>query len=258
MTQTTAIVLAAGKGTRMKSDLPKVLFPVLGKAMIHWVLDALTAAGIHRKVVVVGYRADLVQAELAGRSGIQFALQAEQLGTGHAVQVCRPILAQDASDSHGGESQVLVVAGDSPLIQADSVRDLLSAFRDRQLDCLMGTLVKDNPRGLGRIVRDPQGHFQRIVEEKDATPQEREIREVNMSTYLFKLPALLWALDHLTNDNAQSEYYLTDCPAILLNVGRGVDAMAVLRACEALSINTIEELGQVESKMQELGYRCAN
>lgn len=251
MSQTMAVVLAAGRGTRMKSDLPKVLFPILGKPMIHWVLDALTTAGITRSIVVVGYRDDLVREELADRSGVEFAVQSEQLGTGHAVQMCREqIAAQDAP--------VLIVAGDSPLIQPLSIQRLISEFRKGPYACLLGTLVKDDPVGLGRIVRDSRGKFQHIVEEKDATPEQREIREVNMSTYLFAHDALLWGLSQLSNHNAQGEFYLTDCPALLLKRGELVDARPVLEGCEALSINTIDELGRVEARMLEMGYTWAN
>ncbi len=247
MTGPLAVVLAAGRGTRMKSDLPKVLFPVLGRPMIHWVLDALQAAGCQQSIVVVGYRADDVKQELAGRTGVSFAVQAEQLGTGHAVQMCR-----DQLENHSGT--VMVVAGDSPLIQSTSVQRLLSEFSKGQWSCLLGTLEKDNPAGLGRIVRDKSGKFERIVEQKDASPEQLQIREVNMSTYLFENQALLWALGQLSNSNAQGEFYLTDCPEILRKLGHRVDALSVLQACESLSINTIDELAQVEAKMQELGY----
>ncbi len=250
MTETTAVVLAAGKGTRMRSELPKVLFPVLGRAMIHWVLDALQSAGIRQIIVVVGYRAELVRNELSGR-GIDFVVQTEQLGTGHAVQMCRPQLEK-------GTNPVLVVAGDSPMIQASSVRELVEDFEDGGFGCLLGTLIKENPHGLGRIVRDSQNNFLRIVEHKDASLEQRQINEVNMSTYLFDRPSLLWALDNLKNNNSQAEYYLTDCPELLLNNGRKVDARPVLKACESLSINTIDELAMVESKMREMGYQCAN
>ncbi|MCA9180240.1 MAG: NTP transferase domain-containing protein, partial [Planctomycetales bacterium] len=138
----TAVVLAAGKGTRMKSDLPKVLFPVLGRAMIHWVLDALNASGIQRTIVVVGYRSEDVRSELSSRKGVSFALQAQQLGTGHAVEMCRTQLA-----THQGP--LLVVAGDSPLIQASSIRKILDRFRSGEWACLLGTLLKDDPAGLG-------------------------------------------------------------------------------------------------------------
>jgi bifunctional UDP-N-acetylglucosamine pyrophosphorylase/glucosamine-1-phosphate N-acetyltransferase len=242
-----AVVLAAGKGTRMKSELPKVMFPVLGRAMIHWVLDALNAAGIQQTIVVIGYRGDDVRRELAGRRGVTFALQTQQLGTGHAVEMCREQLAR-----HAGP--VLVVAGDSPLIQATSLRKLLQQFQSSDLACLLGTLLKEDPQGLGRIVRTPSGEFSRIVEHKDASLTERTIKEVNMSTYLFRAPDLLWALSKLENRNAQSEFYLTDCPQLLKADQRKVDALAVLEPCESLSINTIEELSIVEAKMRELGY----
>lgn len=251
MTAATAIVLAAGKGTRMKSALPKVLFPVLGRPMIHWVLDALESVGIRKKIVVVGYEADLVKQELANRSGVSFALQAQQLGTGHAVQMCRDQIAVDPGP-------ILVLAGDSPLVQADSLKQLLARFTEGNYDCLLGTLEKQNPHGLGRIVRNKHGKFERIVEEKDATAEEKLIREVNMSTYLFKSPALLNSLSKLSNGNAQGEFYLTDCPAILISEGGNVDAAPVLKPCEALSINTVEEAALVEQQMKELGYRCEN
>ena len=161
-------------------------------------------------------------------------------------------MCRDQLEKHSGT--VMVVAGDSPLIQSSSVKKLLSEFSNGEWSCLLGTLEKDNPAGLGRIVRDKSGKFERIVEQKDATPEQLQIREVNMSTYLFENQALLWALGKLSNSNAQGEFYLTDCPEILLGEGHRVDALSVLQACEALSINTIDELAHVESKMQELGY----
>lgn len=242
-----AIVLAAGRGTRMKSDLPKVLFPALGRAMVHWVIDALNQAGIQRIIVVVGYRADAVRSELADRKGVTFAEQTEQNGTGHAVQMCTDQLA-------GHDGPVLVVAGDSPLIQAESIKQLLSEFRSREYACLLGTLKKQDPTGLGRIVRGDDGAFQRIVEQKDASEAEARIQEVNMSTYLFSNKALLWALSQLNSDNAQGEYYLTDCPEILRNDGQLVDAACVLKPCESLSINTVDELKLVEDEMHKLNY----
>lgn len=252
MSKATAVVLAAGKGTRMKSELPKVLFPVLGRPMIHWVLDALACAGVERTIAVVGYREELVREEIGGREGVEFATQAEQLGTGHAVQMCKGQLAA------GNDGPVLVVAGDSPLIQATSIKRIIDEFQTGQWDCLLGTLLKDNPFGLGRIVRDSEGRFERIVEQKDASDAEKEICEVNMSTYAFRRDALLWAIDRLGNNNSQGEYYLTDCPALLLKEGKRVEAKPLLEQCESLSINTIDELAMVEAKMKELGYKCEN
>lgn len=251
MDSLTAIVLAAGKGTRMKSDLPKVVFPVLNRPMIHWVIDALERAGVSRILAVLGYRSELVRETLQDRSRVEFAIQDQQLGTGHAVQKCKELLRQ-------GSGPILIVAGDSPLLQPESISDLQKAFTNGNYACLLGTLMKENPTGLGRIVRNASGGFERIVEQKDATPEQLAIREVNMSTYLFERQSLLEALEHLKNDNAQSEYYLTDCPAWLLHQGRSVEAVAVLRDCEALSINTVDELGTVEAKMKEMGYACGN
>src|SRR5204862_933929 len=141
-----------------------------------------------------------------------FALQTERLGTGHAVKMAQPMLA-------GHRGPVAIVAGDSPMLQAASLRALLDHFERNQPACLLGTLHKANPQGLGRIVRDANGNFSGIVEEKDASDAQRQITEVNMSTYVFAGPELRHALDHLKNDNRQREYYLTDCPGILKNEG---------------------------------------
>jgi bifunctional UDP-N-acetylglucosamine pyrophosphorylase / glucosamine-1-phosphate N-acetyltransferase len=247
MSSPIAVVLAAGQGTRMKSDLPKVLFPVLGRPMIEFVLEALAAAGIERVIAVVGYRAEDVRAALASRRDVEFVLQTERLGTGHAVKMAAPLLL-------GHNGPVLVVTGDSPLIQPSSVTELLAYFESHQSACLLGTLHKANPAGLGRIVRDAAGGFLGIVEEKDATPMQRQITEVNMSTYLFDCRELLHALDQLKNDNRQKEFYLTDCPGILKAEGKRVEALPVLKECEALSINTLDELQSVEAEMRKLGY----
>lgn len=238
------LVMAAGKGTRMKSDLPKVLFPVCGRPMIEYVLDALKDAGINRIVVIVGYRADLVREALQNRTEIEFVEQTEQLGTGHAVMVCRNILKDH-------EGSVFVIAGDSPMIQADTVRTLLDDFDRESAACILGTAHKDEPFGLGRIVRDPSGEFAGIVEERDATEQQKQITEVNMSYYVFRCPDLLTALDEIRPDNSQGEYYITDAPGVLLSQKKPVRAMQALKPCEVLSINTIEELQIVESAMQE-------
>lgn len=240
-----AIVLAAGQGTRMKSDLPKVLVPVGGKPMIRYVLEALEAAGIQRSVVVIGYRAELVREELSSEENISFADQHEQLGTGHAVMMCRDQLAD-------WQGPVFVVAGDSPMLQASSVRKLLDAFYDGDYACLLGTVERENPSGYGRIVRNDEGAFLGIVEEKDASDAQRAIREVNVSTYLFNPVDLLTALDQLTDKNAQKEYYITDCPAILMAAGKKVQALKALQPCESLSINSKEELKIVEKELERM------
>ncbi len=233
------------------SDLPKVLLPVCGRPMIHFVLDSLQAAGFSPQVVVVGHRGEDVRAELASRrDAVSFITQSEQLGTGHAVMQCRGLL-----ENHDGP--VIVVAGDSPLLQPQSLQKLLTHFETHRPALLLGTLVKQDPTGLGRVIRAGDGAFTGIVEEKDASEAQRQIREVNMSTYLFDSRELLSALDQLDNQNSQQEFYLTDCAAILHRAGKRVEALPVLEPCEALSINNPAELAAVDSKMREMGYPVA-
>jgi len=246
MSSSLAIVMAAGKGTRMESDLPKVLVPACGRPMIEYVIDTLDAAGVAKIVVVVGHRADDVREALKSRDNIEFADQTEQLGTGHAVMMCREQINQH-------EGAVLVVTGDSPMIQVDSVAALFDLYNQEKPACILGSLHSEDPHGLGRIVRDDQGDFMAIVEEKDATPDQRLITEVNMSTYVFDAAELRATLDKLTNDNKQGEYYITDCPGILRGEGKDVRALPVLKPCESLSVNNMAQLAIVENEMRKLG-----
>ncbi len=239
-----AIVLAAGKGTRMKSELPKVLCEASGRPLVEYVLDTLRAAGVERLVAVVGYKAELVKERLSKYDNIEFALQSEQLGTGHAVMMCRELIA----NHHG---PVIVVAGDSPMLQASSVKSLLAEFDSSDPACILGTLIHENPVGLGRIVRDADKNFVGIVEEKDATDEQRAINEVNMSTYVFDGQKMLASLDKLTDDNRQKEYYITDIPGILLREKEDVRALPVLKPIESLSVNTVDHLAAVEKAIQE-------
>lgn len=245
MSERVAVVMAAGKGTRMKSELPKVLLEVCGRPMIHYVVDALTRGGIGRVVVVVGYRGELVRQSLADRPEVEFVEQTEQHGTGHAVMMTREVLADF-------DGPVLVVAGDSPMLQSESVARLLQEFQEHRPACILGTGYKDNPHGLGRVLRDEQRRFVGIVEEKDATDEQRKINEVNLSCYVFDARQLFGALDQLQPKNVQGEYYLTDCPGILQAEGKDVRALDVLKPCESLSINTPDELRAVESAMREM------
>ena len=245
MNEPVAIVMAAGKGTRMESELPKVLVEVCQRPMIEYVLDALAEGGIRRSIVVVGYRAELVREALRHRDGVEFAEQTEQLGTGHAVMACRELLAD-----HDGP--VLVVTGDSPLMLSKSVAALLAEFDRRKAACILGTAHKENPYGLGRVIRDADGNFVAVVEEKDATEAQRRITEVNMSYYVFNCRDLLPALDQIRADNAQSEYLLTDCPGVLVGQGKEVRALDVLDPRESLAVNTVDELTITEAAMKEM------
>lgn len=237
-----AIVMAAGKGTRMKSDLPKVLVPVLGRPMVHYVVEALQKAGIGRILVVVGYCADDVKESLKGYADVEFVMQGEPLGTGHAVKSCLPQIKE-----HDGP--VVVVTGDSPLTQSSSVARLLEEAALLHCSCILGSGYADNPFGLGRIVRNAEKKFLRIVEEKDATPEEKAITEVNLSTYVFDAKHLAEFLEQMQPSPVTGEYYVSDAPRYLLSKGKDVHALDVLQPCESFTINTQEELQRAEAEM---------
>jgi bifunctional UDP-N-acetylglucosamine pyrophosphorylase / glucosamine-1-phosphate N-acetyltransferase len=238
-----AIILAAGQGKRMKSEKAKVLHDVCGQPMIRYVVDAARGAGAKTIVVVVGYAADQIREYFRDEPDILFATQTEQLGTGHAVKICRSMLA-------GYQGPVLVLVGDEPLLRPRPLADLLERQHQDQAACLLGTAVMDDPMGFGRILRDSAGRFLRIVEERDCTPEERALSEVNPSCYVFELPGLWDALDQIGTSNAQGEYYLTDAPEHLKNMGRKVVALNVLRADDVLGVNTRQHLAQAGAIMQ--------
>jgi bifunctional UDP-N-acetylglucosamine pyrophosphorylase / glucosamine-1-phosphate N-acetyltransferase len=238
-----AIILAAGQGKRMKSEKAKALHEVCGRPMIQYVVDAARGAGAKSVIVVIGYAADQVRQCLRGESDILFATQAEQLGTGHAVKVCRPLLT-------GYEGPLLVLVGDEPLLRTQPLANLLIHQQAEQAACLLGTTVMDDPMGFGRILRNSAGSFLRIVEERDCTLEERAIKEVNPSCYVFKLPELWDALDQLSTGNAQGEYYLTDAPQHLITAGRKVVALNVLQADDVLGVNTRQHLALAGATMQ--------
>lgn len=246
-----AIVLAAGKGTRMNSDLPKVLHEAAGKTLLAWVLDALNDAGCQEQIVVVGYGGEKVRAHVGARAGVQFAVQQKQLGTGDAVRAAASSI--ESNLATGARSRpVVIVCGDSPLLRPSSIRRLLDAFQSTGAACLLGTAITEDPSGLGRIVRDADKKFVCITEEKDATESERLIQEVNMSTYVFAADQLLKALKQINTDNAAGEYYLTDCPKVLLDAGELVDAVACLDPSESLSVNTPQQLHAVAKALQAI------
>ncbi|QGJ70672.1 Bifunctional UDP-N-acetylglucosamine pyrophosphorylase / Glucosamine-1-phosphate N-acetyltransferase [Planctomycetales bacterium 10988] len=238
-----AIIMAAGRGSRMQSELPKVLVSAQGRPLIDYVLDSAIEGGIRSVIVVVGYEANRVREHVQARPQVSFVEQTEQLGTGHAIAVCEEAL----SDYEG---PVMILAGDSPMIRSESLKELLTHFQREKPACLLGTAYKQNPTGLGRIVRDREGNFIGIVEEKDATDEQRAIQEVNLSTYVFSKQKLFEALQQIRPNNAQGEYYLTDCPRLLLNRDEKVLALPILHPSEALSVNNLDELAAVEQALQ--------
>ena len=240
-----AVILAAGKSTRMKSAVPKVLHPVCGRPMIEYVLDAARQAGVKRMIVIVGHAADQVRSALSGQSDIEFALQADQKGTGHAVMMCREAL-------QGHQGPVMILTGDAPLMRTESFSGLLEDYHAANAACVIGTARTQNNFGLGRIVRDDAGTFLRIVEEKDASAEERLITEINVGCYVFRGPPLLQSLEELKPNNKQGEYYLTDCCGILKSHGLPVIASCRLQISEALGVNTRQQLAEVTQHMQDV------
>ncbi|MEY5033616.1 MAG: Bifunctional protein GlmU [Planctomycetota bacterium] len=245
-----AVILAAGKGTRMQSDLPKVMHPVLGRPMVHWVVDAALAAGATKTVLVIGHGAQLVrdyfaqQADLAGK--VEFALQEQQLGTGHAVMMAKANLEADAA-----HTDAFVLCGDGPLIRPETLATLLSLHRREHAAATLATSVIADSKGYGRIVRDAAGKLARIVEQKDATEAERAIREINPSYYCFRTDDLFRALSRVGNKNASGEYYITDVFELLRNDGRTVAAVDAVPPEDVLSVNDPVQLAEVDSILRK-------
>lgn len=224
----------------MRSDLPKVCHPIGGRPMVQAVVDACRGAGCGRIVVVVGYKQELVREALAD-SDVRFAVQSEQLGTGHAVMAAREAVA-DLPDT----SDVFVLCGDGPLIRAETLRTVLERHRGTGAVATLATAVLDDPSGYGRVVRDGSGGFSRIVEEKNAGPDELALREVNPSYYCFRVGDLFRALDRTERNEATGEYYVTDVPRLLLDEGERVEVIEAVPAEDVLSINTPEQLAEVD------------
>ncbi|MBQ9872730.1 MAG: NTP transferase domain-containing protein [Eubacterium sp.] len=239
MSQLTALILAAGKGTRMESELPKVLHTCCGKPMVSHVIDAARGAGADRVVVIAGYKSEMVHEEL--KDTVLYAEQTEQLGTGHAV-MC-------AADQLGDEGETLVLCGDTPLVTADTLKRLSEAHRSAGNAVTVLSAILEEAKGYGRIIRDAEGSFLKITEDKDCTEEERLTKEINAGMYLFDTAMLKDSLKKLTNDNAQGEYYLTDTIELIKSVGGRVDAMPVEDTNEILGVNTKAQLKNAEEIM---------
>ena len=236
----TALILAAGEGTRMKSDKPKVAHEVLGVPMIRYVVDAARSAGCERIVVVTGHRAEAVEPLVEDATCVR---QYQQLGTGHAVAMAREALA-------GVTGSLVILSGDTPLMSAETIAGLVAMRESAGAAVTVLTTRMPDPTGYGRIVRDRDGAVAAIVEEKDATPDQRRIDEVNTGTYCFDAAVLFAHLDRLGTSNAQGEYYLTDMIELLNSEGLIVSASSTDDPLETLGVNTRGQLAEAGKVLQ--------
>ena len=235
---TAAIVLAAGQGTRMHSDLAKVLHPMSGSPLLGHVLHALDRLGVGRVLVVVGHQRERVM-QMFADSEVEWVVQAEQRGTGHAVMQAGGVL-------QGFEGSLLVVCGDTPLLRPSTLHALLEGHRTSGAAVTVLSMWLPDPTGYGRIVRRADGSIDSIVEQVDATPSQRALDEVNSGIYLFDYPALATVLSQLTAANSQGEYYLTDTVALLQRSGLKAAVVLAPDYRELLGINTPEQLAEAE------------
>src|SRR5512133_535211 len=237
MENVAAVILAAGKGTRMKSGLVKVLHPAAGRPMIVWPVDAARAAGAAPIVLVVGHQADAVRTAFHGTPDIRIALQEEQLGTGHAVACARDQLA-------GFSDTVLILCGDTPLLRVETLQGLIAFHRQQGAALTVLTAAMDNPYGYGRVVRDAAGRVVRIVEQKDATPEEQAICEINSGIYCMEADFLFANIGSISSDNAQQEFYLTDLVSIAAGQGLTCLGRCTDDADEIMGVNDRAQLAE--------------
>lgn len=235
------IVLAAGQGKRMKSKLYKVLHTVCGKPMVGHVVHCLEQLDTYKTVVVVGHGAEMVKSYLGDRA--EYVLQEQQLGTGHAVMQAEPVMGQE-------DGITVILYGDTPLITSASLKDMMNFHQEKGAALTVMTAIMDDPRGLGRIIRDEQGRVTRIVEEKDCSPEQREIKEINSGLYCISNRKLFEALSKVTNNNAQKEYYLTDVIGILVSENEIVEGYITPDATETVGVNDRLALAEAETYMR--------
>lgn len=246
------IILAAGKGTRMKSDLPKVLHPILGKPMINYVIDTAQQIGSDQIAIVVGHEHNKVISILDtfyGKGKFDYCLQQPQLGTAHAVLQCKDVINKyDKRIESYDYKNVLILSGDVPLIAPLTLLGMLEAHINNDVDATVMTTIEENPKGYGRIIRDAKGLIKNIVEEKDIGDNEvvRQTKEVNCGIYLFKSDKLFDKLPLVDNKNQQKEYYLPKVVEIFLQSGFKIQAFENRDMGETHGVNTVEQLQQIE------------
>lgn len=241
MNRLKAIILAAGEGSRMKSKKPKVLHEILNKTMVDYVISTAKNCGAGEVCVVVGHKAEEVKAGIQDKD-VTFALQEKQKGTGHAVMMAGDFIEEDM--------EMLILYGDTPLITGETLAKLVQAHREDKHSVTVVSAILEDPTGYGRIVRDDRANFQRIVEHKDATDTERFINEINTGIYIFNGKELKESLGKLNNNNAQGEYYLTDCLELILKAGGKVEAVVAKDAQEFFGVNSRVQLAEATQIMK--------
>jgi len=236
-------IMAAGQGTRMNSDLAKVLHIINGRPMVHYVIDLALNLGSEKTVLIIGHQREKVM-ELCAEYSVQYAIQDKQLGTAHAVMQTKNILGTYEHD-------LLVLSGDVPLLSQTTLEKLITTHQDSGAIATLLTANLEDPTGYGRIIRDNEGRVAKIVEQKDASLDELEIQEINVGIYIFKTALLFINLDLVNNDNAQGEYYLPDVVKMYVDRGEKVIAQIAENFNETRGINTINQLKEAETILNE-------
>jgi UDP-N-acetylglucosamine diphosphorylase/glucosamine-1-phosphate N-acetyltransferase len=240
-----ALILAAGKGTRMKSDLAKVLHVLEGKPLLHYSLVAARKAEADKIVVIIGHQAQKVREEFAD-AGVVFVEQMPQIGTGHAVMQAKDLLA-------GYSGLTVILCGDVPLLKPETIKSLIEKHIAAKVKLTVLTTYPNNIKGYGRVVKDSAGNIRKIVEERDATEEEKKIGEINTGIYCADTTFLFAALEKIKNNNDQKEYYLTDIVEIAGHEGLNVQAHVAADYIEVMGINTIEQLEQAALYLRQSG-----
>jgi UDP-N-acetylglucosamine diphosphorylase/glucosamine-1-phosphate N-acetyltransferase len=246
MKKISTVIMAAGKGTRMKSDLPKVLHKLNDRSMVHYVIDLAKKIHSEKTVLIVGHKKELVEKECSDRN-VVFAIQSPQLGTGHAVQMTESALSNYDSD-------VLVLSGDVPLLTEKSIRALIEEHQNNEATATLLTADLDNPSGYGRVIRNQDGSVAGVVEHKDASDEQLKLNEINVGIYLFDSKSLFKAIKNVKNENSQGEYYLPDVIPMFIEDGLSVRAVKSESFDETRGINTIDQLKEAETILKKRSY----
>ena len=234
------IILAAGKGTRMNSDLPKVLHKLNGKALLDFVLDESELLNPTETILVVGFKKEQVISHTENRINLKYATQIEQLGTGHAVLQTEELLKNN-------KGHIIILYGDVPNIKASTLKPIIDEHIINNRDLTLITAEIDDPSGYGRIIRDKNGNLLKIVEEKDCDDDERKIKEWNPGIYIFKIPEVFEVLNNIRTNNASKEYYLTDAIGLAQQSNMQINAIKIANSNEVIGINTADQLEELKS-----------